>query len=45
VLQTNLTLATGLRPALIVLAVGLAVTLAGALRDVLPSARRRLRPA
>jgi sulfoxide reductase heme-binding subunit YedZ len=45
VLQINLTLTTGLRPAPIVLAVGLAVTLAGALRNVLPSARRRLRPA
>ena len=45
VLQTNLTLTTGLRPAPIVLAAGLAVTLAGALRNVLPSARRRLRPA
>ena len=45
VLQTDLTLTTGLRPAPIVLAVGLAVTLAGALRNVLPSARRRLRPA
>lgn len=45
VLQTNLTLTTGLRPAPVVLAVGLAVTLAGALRNVLPSERRRLRPA
>ena len=40
-LQTNLTLTTGLRPAPVVLA----VTLAGALRNVLPSERRRLRPA
>jgi methionine sulfoxide reductase heme-binding subunit len=45
VLQANLTLTTGLRPASIVLAVGLAVTLGGALRGVLPSERRRLRPA
>jgi methionine sulfoxide reductase heme-binding subunit len=45
VLQTNLILTTGLRPAPIVLAVGLAVTLAGALRDAVPSARRRLRMA
>ena len=44
VLQTNLTLTAGLRLAPIVLAVGLAVALAGALRDAL-SARRRLRPA
>jgi sulfoxide reductase heme-binding subunit YedZ len=41
VLQTNLTLTIGLRPAPVVLA----VTLAGALRNVLPSERRRLRPA
>lgn len=45
VLQTNLTLTTGLRPGPIVLAVGLAATLAGALRNVLPSAQRRLHPA
>lgn len=45
VLQTNLTLATGLRPAPIVLAVGLTATLAGALRNVLPRVRRGLRPA
>jgi DMSO/TMAO reductase YedYZ heme-binding membrane subunit len=45
VLQTNLILITGLRPAPIVPAVGLAVTLAGALRDAVPSARRRLRMA
>lgn len=45
VLQTNLTLTTGLRPGPIVLAVGLAVTLAGALHNVLLSARRRLHPA
>ena len=43
-LQTNLTLTAGLRLAPIVPAVGLAVTLAGALRDVLPSVRGRLRP-
>jgi methionine sulfoxide reductase heme-binding subunit len=45
VLQANLTLTTGFRPAPIVLAVGLAVTLAGSLRNVLPSERHRLRPA
>jgi sulfoxide reductase heme-binding subunit YedZ len=44
VLQTNLTLTTGLRPAAIVLAVGLAVTLVGALRNMLPSARHRSTP-
>jgi sulfoxide reductase heme-binding subunit YedZ len=45
VLPANLTLATGLRPAPIVLAVGLAVSVAGVLRSALPSPRRRLRPA
>lgn len=44
VLQTNLALTTGLRPDPVVLAVGRAVTPSGALCNVLPGERRRLRP-
>jgi methionine sulfoxide reductase heme-binding subunit len=41
VLETNLSLATGIRPAAVVLAIGLAVTAAGALRAALaPPAKR-----
>ena len=42
VLETNLSLVTGIRPAVIVLAIGLAVTAGGALRAVLiPAGKRR----
>lgn len=48
VLQTNLSLATGLRPAIVVLAIGLAITAAGGWRAATagraaPAAARRLR--
>ncbi|HXC89799.1 MAG TPA: protein-methionine-sulfoxide reductase heme-binding subunit MsrQ [Stellaceae bacterium] len=46
VLETNVSLATGLRPAAVVLAIGLAVTAAGAARQaLLPPARQRSRRA
>jgi sulfoxide reductase heme-binding subunit YedZ len=46
VLGADLSLQTGLRPAVVVLAIGLAVTLAGALREATGRpARRELRPA
>lgn len=41
VLKTDLSLVTGIRPAVIVLAIGLAVTAAGALRAVLAPAEKR----
>jgi methionine sulfoxide reductase heme-binding subunit len=46
VLQTDLSLATGVRPAAVVLAIGLAVTAAGALRAAVirPERRRIVRP-
>ncbi len=46
VLDADLSLQTGIRPAVVVLAIGLAVTIAGALREATArSAKRRLRPA
>jgi sulfoxide reductase heme-binding subunit YedZ len=46
VLGADLSLETGIRPAIVVLTVGLAVTVAGALREVTARpAKRRLRPA
>jgi methionine sulfoxide reductase heme-binding subunit len=45
VLETNLTLATGFRPAVVVLAITLAVTIAGAFRSVTSPARRGTRSA
>jgi len=46
VLETNLSLVTGIRPAVVVLAIGLAVTVAGVLRAALiPAEKRRTRGA
>jgi sulfoxide reductase heme-binding subunit YedZ len=46
IIDANFTLATGVRPAVVVFALALAVTLAGALRgSVVAFAQRRLRPA
>lgn len=46
VLYADFSLQTGIRPALVVLAIGLVITAAGALRAAIaPSAKRRLRPA
>ena len=41
VLETNLSLVTGIRPAVVVLAIGLAVTAAGVLRAALIPAKKR----
>ena len=46
VLDADLSLQTGIRPAVVVLAIGLAIAIAGALREATArSAKRRLRPA